>query len=147
MFKGVLFGVCVDVGGSYLVGTVMFIVYASTLSTADMSSDDLRAVGITYTSLITSFDNVWSWTGLLFGLSCSVLGGYVCAAHAREKRVTALSIVAVLMAVVSFQSVDGLEVGVNLVLCLLTAAAVIQGGRLWAARHARESTGETGDQK
>ena len=83
MFKGVLFGVCVDVGGSYLVGTVMFIVYASTLSTADMSSDDLRAVGITYTSLITSFDNVWSWTGLLFGLSCSVLGGYVCAAHAR----------------------------------------------------------------
>ena len=135
LLVGVLLGSCVDLGGSYFVGTVMFILYVGATGETDLSGSQLQLVVGQYSSLILSFDNVWSWSLLALGILCSVLGGYVCASKAREKRVRALGIVATIMAVVGFQSVTGLELGVTLVLCLVTVAAVFQGGRVWAQRN------------
>ena len=137
LLVGVLLGSCVDLGGSYFVGTVMLILYVGATGDTDLSGSQLQLIVEQYSELILSFDNVWSWTLLALGILCSMLGGYVCASKAREKRVRALGIVATIMAVIGFQSVTNLEVGVTLVLCLITVAAVFQGGRLWAQRNPR----------
>jgi hypothetical protein len=137
LLVGVLLGSCVDLGGSYFVGTVMFILYVGATGDTDLSGSQLQLIVEQYSELILSFDNVWSWTLLALGILCSMLGGYVCASKAQEKRVRALGIVATIMAVIGFQSVTNLEVGVTLVLCLITVAAIFQGGRLWAQRNPR----------
>ena len=137
LLVGMLLGSCVDLGGSYFVGTVMLILYVGATGDTDLSGSQLQLIVEQYSELILSFDNVWSWTLLALGILCSMLGGYVCASKAREKRVRALGIVATIMAVIGFQSVTNLEVGVTLVLCLITVAAVFQGGRLWAQRNPR----------
>jgi hypothetical protein len=131
----VLLGGSVDLGGTYLVSTAVFIIYASAHGAADLSSYELQTLIQGYVQHVTRYDNVWSWSLLSLGLVCSVFGGYACASRAREKRLKALVIVAVIMAIVGFQSATELELGVKLVLCLISAVAVFQGGRLWAWRH------------
>ena len=131
----VLLGGSVDLGGTYLVSTAVFIIYASAHGAADLSSYELQTLIQGYVQHVTRYDNVWSWSLLSLGLVCSVFGGYACASRAREKRLKALVIVAVIMAIVGFQSATELELGVKLVLCLISTVAVLQGGRLWAWRH------------
>jgi hypothetical protein len=135
----VLAGLGVDIGGSLVVGIVIGIVQAATLSARGM---DPRQIQTEMTELDPS--SAYFFLNSLVGLGFSMLGGYVCARMARrdERRLTA--IMAGVNSVLGL-SLGGLRLGValNVLMIVLTFASTMSGGQLGRRRNLADAR-ETG---
>jgi len=135
LWKGILFGGLLDLGGSIAAGTIMLIIYMLQVWSPEMTPEYLEQVANQYTKEITSFSNIWSFISLFFGLGFSVLGGYVCAFFAREKwQKAVLILAAILSGYALLVGGEHYQLGVLLVLTLLSVISIYIGGWLRAGR-------------
>lgn len=135
LWKGILIGGVVDIGGSMAMSTIMLIIYMVRIWSPDMAPENIEEISKQYTQDLTSFNSSWSYISLFFGLGFSVLGGYICAIFAREKWKKAILILAAILS--GYGLLAGSEyyqLGVLLVLILLSIMAIFFGGWLRAGK-------------
>jgi len=131
IWKGVVIGGVADIGSTMIMSTIMAIIYLAMLWTPDMTPENIEEVMNLYVEDTSNFNNIWSFTGLFFGLGFSVLGGYVCAIFAREKWKTAALILAAILSGYSLvMGIEYYQLGVILSLTLLSVAAIFIGSWL-----------------
>ena len=126
--KAVIFGVLIDVGGSFGAGVVLVLAYSIVLAWSGASAEDIRrAMGAA---------DVFSWFSLLgfcVGAAASFLGGYVCARIVADAEMKWVGIVAAISALVSLAMGAGsLAFDWDALMALISMGAVFAGG--WAGR-------------
>ena len=128
----ILAGGIVDFGATFVLANLISVFYGATNVTPDMVTDeDFQKLIEALSRDLTHFDNVWGWSALVLGLSCSIAGGYVCAAVARGKLKPAVAILAGLMFGYGiYFGGETYEFGMNIVLSAVTAGAIYLGARI-----------------
>ncbi len=135
LWKGILFGGLADFGGTMVMSTIMLFIYIARIWSPDMTPEYMEDVIKRYTQDMTSFSNIWSYISLFFGLGFSVLGGYVCAIFARERwKKAVLILVAIMSGYGLLAGSEHYQLGVLLVLILLSVIAILFGGWLRAGK-------------
>ena len=138
LWKGVLIGGVVDLGGTTILGIVIFFTYAVLHVTPEMSQGDLEVLSEQFTRDAARLDSVWGLAGIGLGSGLSLLGGYVCARFAKESWKLATLILGVAVAAIGVASAaEYYLLGENLSLGLLTVAIVYFGGWLREGRRPR----------
>jgi hypothetical protein len=135
-FKAVAFGLAADIGGTFLAGIVLALVYGAVLGASGASTEEIvastRAIGT---------DSWLFYAGTLVGLACSVLGGYVCARIARRDEMKLGAILAGLTALIGILfSGEDYQLGTLASLTLAGIGAVMIGARLGNTKN-RGTTG------
>ncbi len=124
MFKAVLFGATTDIVGTNVIGIVFFIFYGVILGAQGKSAEEIQRV-MEHVDPLSMFGLIL----MLFGLTMSVLGGYVCARTANVNSYTAVGIVSAIS--VAFGALTGsgeYEWPMLLLLSLLGLMANFAGG-------------------
>jgi hypothetical protein len=133
-FKGVVFGLLVDIGGSIVGGLAMVFVYGIVLATSGASQAEIEQA-------LTKVDPL-SWfsiIGFTIGTTASFLGGYVCARVARAAELKWAGVVAAVSGIVSLLMGTGAySFEWNALLALVGMGAVIWGGWVGARRNAAQ---------
>ena len=131
LWKGILFGGLADLGGTIVMSIIMISIYMALNWSADMTPEKIEEVTNMFVEDSSSFNNIWGIIGLVFGLGFSVLGGYICALFAREKWKKAILILAAILTIYGLvMGSDIYQIGVLLVLTLLSIFAMLLGGWL-----------------
>ena len=131
--KAVIYGVLVDVGGTFIAGSVLGIVHAMSLASEGLTAE--QAAARLANIPLDSWLSIW---GMVLGCVFSIAGGYVCARVARKSEYKLGAIVAAIGAVIGFVlSGDQYAAGVLGSLILATIVAVMVGANLGASRNAR----------
>ena len=130
-FKAVAFGLAADIGGTFLAGIVLALVYGVVLGASGASTEEIvastRAIGT---------DSWLFYAGTLVGLACSVLGGYVCARIARRSEMKLGAVLAAVSAVLGWLLAgDYYQLGTLLSLTLASIGAVMVGAKLGYTRN------------
>lgn len=123
--KAVLYGVLIDIGGSFGGGVVLVLAYSIVLASSGASAEDIQRA-------LSASDPV-SWlsiAGFAIGTAASFLGGFVCARVARLNERRWVGIVASVSALVSLLTGADFALEWNAVLALASMATVFAGG--WA---------------
>ena len=130
-FKAVALGFVADIGGTFLAGMVLALVYGAVLSASGESMEEIMA-----SSKAIGTDSWLFYAGTLVGLGFSVLGGYVCARIARRDEMKLGAILAGLSALVGVLfSGEAYQLGTLLSLTLAGIGAVMIGARLGYAKN------------
>jgi hypothetical protein len=128
-------GLAVDIGGSMLASIVIGIVYAVVLASRGMAPEE---VGKILTALDPSSGYFILSSAIGFGFS--LLGGYVCARIARRDERRLSVILAALIEVIGLVlGAVRLGIGLNLLMLVLTFAAVTAGGELGRRRNVADA--------
>ena len=130
--KAVIYGVLVDVGGTFVTGSVLSIAYAMGLASEGMSPEQAAAA-----LAKIPLDSWVSIAGMIFGCLFSVAGGYVCARVARKseyKLGATVAAVGVLIGV--FFGGGQYSAGVFGALLMATVVSVMVGAHLGATKNA-----------
>ena len=128
-------GLAVDIGGSMLASIVIGIVYAVVLASRGMAPEE---VGKILTALDPSSGYFILSSAIGFGFS--LLGGYVCARIARRDERRLSVILAALIEVIGLVlGAVSLGIGLNLLMLVLTFAAVTAGGELGRRRNVADA--------
>ena len=144
LWKGVLLGGVADFGGTLAMGTIMFIIFLVQIWSPEMTPEQMERVAEEYTQLLSDFDNIWSLLGLVFGLGFSVLGGFVCAIFAKERWKNAVLILASILSVYGLLAgSEYYQLGVNIVLVILSFMSIYLGGWLRARMQAQKASSES----
>ncbi|MBC7601311.1 MAG: hypothetical protein H7255_01440 [Ramlibacter sp.] len=130
--KAVLIGLAIDIGGSLVLGIVLSVLYAISLSSGGMNAQE---VGEAMANIPT---NSWPYiAGILGGAILSFMGGYGCARIARRSEYRLAFILASLSAGFGLvTSWDTYDVTQNLLLALTTVACVVLGAKYGRAANA-----------
>lgn len=131
VWKGVLLGLLVDIGGSLVASIVLGIAYAVFLALQELPREQALAL------LRDADSNPFiHWTGLLLGSMFSVLGGYVCARIIRHQELRWGALTGVISAVIGL-ALAGTEAAQGSVILLfaLTIALVSAGAWLGMKRN------------
>lgn len=130
-FKAVALGFAADIGGTFLAGMVLALVYGAVLGASGASMEEIMA-----SSKEIGSDSWLFYVGTLVGLAFSVLGGYVCARIARRNEMKLGAILAGLSALVGVLfSGEAYPLGTLLSLTLAGIGAVMIGARLGYAKN------------
>jgi hypothetical protein len=130
-FKAVALGFAADIGGTFLAGMVLALVYGAVLGASGASMEEILA-----SSKDIGTDSWLFYAGTLVGLAFSVLGGYVCARIARRNEMKLGAILAGLSALVGVLfSGEAYQLGTLLSLTLAGIGAVMIGARLGYAKN------------
>ena len=131
VWKGVITGGAVDLGGTLILVLLAMILYIFSNSSPDMSPEDLEKLIETSSKETAALDNIWGITVTGIGLGISVLGGYICAMFAKEQWKKAVLILISGMIILSLWSnSDSYSTGVYIALCILSFASMYFGGWL-----------------
>jgi hypothetical protein len=134
MFKAVLFGAAVDIGGSIVIGIPLAIAYGIFLAAQGQSSDEIQKAMQDIDPLST-----FGLINSLCGLSMSMLGGFICARTANVNSYNSVGIVSAIS--VGFGTLMGAgeyDWPVLLLLNLLGLMAIFAGG-WWHIRKLQRS--------
>ena len=122
-YKGLFLGLLVDIGGSMLVGTVLFIAY---LALAAPPGVDFETNSAQLTEAYRA--SIFGYFGIFCGCLLSVAGGYVCARIAKPSSMRLCWLMAAVSSGLGFLlSIDLDPIGVNILLALATFASVTVG--------------------
>ena len=132
VWKAVLAGLAVDLGGSAMLALVGGIGFAFLMASSGVSREEARA-----TLLSIAFNPLFYLPAVLLGSALSCLGGYVCARMAGGASLRAGIILAGLSATLGLLIAGDALIPwwVHGLLVVLTAAAVMLGVRLGSAAH------------
>src|SRR5262245_29621468 len=132
--KGMIFGLLVDIGGSFVASVVLFFVWAIWLGASGLEPEAI-AQAMAEPDPVSAF----SLISYAVGGGFSLLGGYVCARVARETEMRCAAVVATVSSLVSLAMGTGLPVALYLFLTVLTFAAVMFGGWMGQQHNARHA--------
>lgn len=137
--KAVALGLVVDFGGTFAGVALFGMVYVAAMAASGVASGaDVEQV---LEQASAEFASTASWTfyvNVLIGLSCSVLGGYVCARIARGRELQLGAVLAAIIAGSGALSGSGsYSFGLFLILSLAGIGAVMAGAWLGLGRNRR----------
>jgi hypothetical protein len=125
-FKAVALGLGADIGGTFLAGIVLALIYGVVLGASGASTEEIVA-----STKAIGTDSWLFYAGALVGLAFSVLGGYVCARIARRDEMKLGAILAGLSALIGVLfSGEAYQLGTLISLTLAGIGAVMIGARL-----------------
>lgn len=122
-YKGLFLGLLVDIGGSMVLGVVLFIAYLALAAPPGVNFETDSA------QLSESFRaSAFADLGMFFGCLLSVAGGYVCARIAKPSSMRLCWLMAAISCGSGFLlSFDDYSIGMNLLLAVATFASVTVG--------------------
>jgi hypothetical protein len=124
MIKAVLFGVTIDIVGSDLIRSPLFVIYGVILAAQGQSSEEIQRA-MELIDPLSAFGLVL----MLFGSSMSLLGGYVCARTANVYSYTPVGVVsAISVGFGTLVGVGDIDWPLLLLLNLLGLMAIFAGG-------------------
>jgi hypothetical protein len=125
-FKAVALGLGADIGGTFLAGIALALIYGVVLGASGASTEEIVA-----STKAIGTDSWLFYAGALVGLAFSVLGGYVCARIARRDEMKLGAILAGLSALIGVLfSGEAYQLGTLISLTLAGIGAVMIGARL-----------------
>ena len=125
-FKAVAFGLGADIGGTFVAGIALALIYGVVLGASGASTEEIMA-----STKAIGTDSWLFYAGTLVGLAFSVLGGYVCARIARRDEMRLGAILAGLSALIGVLfSGEAYQLGTLISLTLAGIGAVMIGARL-----------------
>jgi hypothetical protein len=125
-FKAVAFGLGADIGGTFVAGIALALIYGVVLGASGASTEEIMA-----STKAIGTDSWLFYAGALVGLAFSVLGGYVCARIARRDEMRLGAILAGLSALIGVLfSGEAYQLGTLISLTLAGIGAVMIGARL-----------------
>lgn len=125
-FKAVAFGLGADIGGTFVAGIALALIYGVVLGASGASTEEIMA-----STKAIGTDSWLFYAGALVGLAFSVLGGYVCARIARRDEMKLGAILAGLSALIGVLfSGEAYQLGTLISLTLAGIGAVMIGARL-----------------
>ena len=131
LWKGVIIGGVIDLGGSTALGFVFVILYAVLNIDSISSLPDILNLLEQLVEESVSFTSVWGLTGIILGSIISLVAGYVCALFAREFWIKAALILGAIDALYVMANGQGFySMETNLGFGLLTFILVFIGGWL-----------------
>jgi len=131
--KGMMFGVLVDLGGSFAAAIAMSFAYGIWLAASGMAPGEIEEA-------LTQRDpgSAFSLFAYAVGTGFSWLGGYVCARTAKETELKCAGVVATVSSVTGLLLSMDQPLELNLALLLLTVGAVMLGGWIGQQRNRRQ---------
>ena len=129
--KGMVFGVLVDIGGSFAAAIALSFAYGIWLAMSGMGASEIEQ-SLTQREP----DSTFAIVGYVVGTAFSWLGGYVCARTARETELKCAAVVAATSCVAGLLLSTDLPFELNLLLIVLTVGAVMLGG--WMGKRLNE---------
>jgi lysylphosphatidylglycerol synthetase-like protein (DUF2156 family) len=128
-----MFGVLVDLGGSFAAAIAMSFAYGIWLAASGMAATEIEQA-------LTQRDpdSPFSLFAYAVGTGFSWLGGYVCARTAKETELKCAGVVAAVSCLTGLLLSMDQPLELNLVLVLLTMGAVMLGGWVGQQRNARQ---------
>jgi uncharacterized membrane protein len=130
-FKAVALGLGADIGGTFLAGIALALIYGVVLGASGASTEEIMA-----STKAIGTDSWLFYAGVLVGLAFSVLGGYVCARIARRDEMKLGAILAGLSALIGVLfSGEAYQLGTLASLTLAGIGAVMIGARLGYAKN------------
>lgn len=130
--KGLLLGIILDLGGSFIFGLILLCCYIQSLAASGMTLDEINEV----ISKPPAFDSWYFISAALLGYVFSMLGGYVCARISKRFEYRMGIILA------SISSLFGILISyeyyswpLNMFFTLLTFAFVLLGAKLGRAKN------------
>jgi uncharacterized membrane protein len=125
-FKAVAFGLGADIGGTFVAGIALALIYGVVLGASGASTEEIMA-----STKAIGTDSWLFYAGAGVGLAFSVLGGYVCARIARRDEMKLGAILAGLSALIGVLfSGEAYQLGTLISLTLAGIGAVMIGARL-----------------
>ena len=114
-------GVLVDIGGTIVAALIFAIVYSIILSQQGYSPDEIE-------SMMTTSSFVY-FVGLILGLGCTVLGGFVCGRITKREEVKHSALVGLVGLVLALLSTGGPEpIWYQIIGVILTVPLAVVGG-------------------
>lgn len=131
--KAIVYGVLVDVGGSFAAGLVLAVAYSIMLASSGATPEEMQHA--------FAEPDPMSWpslAGFVLGAGASLLGGYVCARVAAVHEMRSVGVVAAVSGIVSLaMGSGGYAFEWSAVLALAGMAAVFAGGVLGTRKNRR----------
>jgi hypothetical protein len=131
--KGMIYGLLVDIGGSFAAALVLSFTYGVWLAASGLTAAEIEQ-SLTQREAGSGFSIV----GYVVGTAFSWLGGYVCARTARETELRCAGVLAAVSCTIGLLLSMDQPLELNLLLIVLTVGAVMLGGWMGAQRNARQ---------
>ncbi len=129
VWKGVLIGGAIDLGGSTALGFIIVIVYIVLNIDSSTGLSEIMGLLMNFVEESLSFDSAWGLAGVILGSIISLIAGYVCALFAREFWIKAALILGAIDALYVLANGQGFySIETNLGYGLLTFTLVFIGG-------------------
>ena len=119
--KGMVFGLLVDIGGSFVATIVLLFVWTIWLSASGVDAEGVAETiaepGSTIAIATYTTGGAFSW-----------LGGYICARVARETELRCAAVIGAISALISLVMGSSLPLGLDVFLAAMTFGCVMLGG-------------------
>ena len=139
LWIGILVGGAVDIGGTSILGIIMFVIYLFTNISQTITPEEIMGITEGFTHDVASLDSIYGILSYIIGITFSLIGGYVCAHFAREHWKLAVLILAALISIFGvLMAIGYYPIGRNLVLGFLTFIVILLGGWLNYIRRKKE---------